>query len=108
MYDLTNVTIFRSNITLDGKGNEASAIDGSFDPFAMFAQNASANASPGGTLRSGHRVAYKMDMGIEEQQEWEEAEMEREVEFKKCHIDPAPFQLVEKTSLLKVIRFKLN
>ena len=55
MYDLTNVTIFRSNITLDGKGNEASAIDGSFDPFAMFAQNASANASPGGTLRSGHR-----------------------------------------------------
>ena len=102
MYDSTNVTIFRSNITLDGKGNEASAVDGSFDPFAMFAQNASANASPGGTLRSGHRVAYKMDMGIEEQQEWEEAEMEREVEFKKCHIDPAPFQLVEKTSLLKV------
>ena len=53
-------------------------------------------------MRSGHRVAYKMDMGIDEQQEWEEQEMEREVDFKKCHIDPAPFQLVEKTSLLKV------
>ena len=83
-------------MTLDGKGNEQ------FDPFSMFAKNNGAMQSPGGTLKSGHRVAYKMDMGIDEQQEWEEQEMEREVDFKKCHIDPAPFQLVEKTSLLKV------
>ncbi len=28
--------------------------------------------------------------------------MEQCVNFDKCHIDPAPFQLVERTSLLKV------
>ncbi|MCL4144075.1 UNVERIFIED_CONTAM: hypothetical protein GTU68_037373, partial [Idotea baltica] len=33
---------------------------------------------------------------------WEEEELEKEVEFAECHIDPAPFQLVERTSLLKV------
>ena len=92
------MTVNRSNTTLDGRGADP------FDPFAMFAKNNGVGMqSPGGTLRSGHRVAYKMDMGIDEQQEWEEQEMEREVDFKKCHIDPAPFQLVEKTSLLKVI-----
>ena len=74
----------------------------------MFAKNGGAPPSPRGTLRSGQRVAYKMDMGIDEQQEWEELEMEREVEFKKCHIDPAPFQLVEKTSLLKVSIFLMR
>ena len=41
-------------------------------------------------------------MSLDEQQEWEEEEMLRRVEFESCHIDPAPFQLVEKTSLLKV------
>ena len=90
-------------MALDGKSNDA----GAFDPFAMFAKNGGATPSPRGTLRSGQRVAYKMDMGIDEQQEWEEQEMEREVEFKKCHIDPAPFQLVEKTSLLKVSIFPI-
>ena len=92
----------RSNITLDGKANDGASTPGSVDPFSMFAKNGRGTPSPGGTLRSGQRVAYKMDMGIDEQQEWEEQEMEKEVEFKKCHIDPAPFQLVEKTSLLKV------
>lgn len=88
-------------MTLDGKGNDVSNT-GSFDPFAMFAGNGGSIASPGGSLRSGHRVAYKMDMGLDEQQDWEEQEMGSEVDFKRCHIDPAPFQLVEKTSLLKV------
>ena len=92
----------RSNATLDGRGNDNGSTSAAFDPFSMFAKNNGTMQSPGGTLRSGHRVAYKMDMGIDEQQEWEEQEMEREVDFKKCHIDPAPFQLVEKTSLLKV------
>ncbi|PSN46228.1 Chloride channel protein 2 [Blattella germanica] len=36
------------------------------------------------------------------QLQWEEEEMNKGVTFDKCHIDPAPFQLVEKTSLLKV------
>ena len=84
-----------------GNGNATSAT-GSFDPFSMFAGNAGVGGSPGGSLRSTHRVAYKMDMGLDEQHEWEEQEMLKEVDFKRCHIDPAPFQLVEKSSLLKV------
>lgn len=41
-------------------------------------------------------------MSPEDQREWEEVEMKQCVNFDKCHIDPAPFQLVERTSLLKV------
>lgn len=41
-------------------------------------------------------------MSPEDQREWEEVEMEQQVDFDRCHIDPAPFQLVERTSLLKV------
>lgn len=43
-----------------------------------------------------------IDMSPEDQREWEEVEMKQCVNFDKCHIDPAPFQLVERTSLLKV------
>lgn len=43
-----------------------------------------------------------IDMSAEDQKHWEESEMEKEVDFSRCHIDPAPFQLVERTSLLKV------
>ena len=46
-------------------------------------------------------------MTLEEQQEWEEREMANQVDFLNCHIDPAPFQLVEKSSLLKV-RYQLS
>ena len=46
-----------------------------------------------------------MDMTLEDQQEWEEQEMANDVDFFKCHIDPAPFQLVEKSSLLKVCNY---
>ncbi|CAH4036690.1 chloride channel protein 2 isoform X1 [Pieris brassicae] len=66
------------------------------------------------------------DMSPEDQKAWEQLEMAREIDFDKmlqiarrrdmnpddteyedetlylCHIDPAPFQLVERTSLLKV------
>lgn len=41
-------------------------------------------------------------MSAEDQKRWEESEMMLEVDFSRCHIDPAPFQLVERTSLLKV------
>ena len=87
---------------LGGGNANATSATGSFDPFSMFAGNAGVGGSPGGSLRSTHRVAYKMDMGLDEQHEWEEQEMLKEVDFKRCHIDPAPFQLVEKSSLLKV------
>ncbi|CAG9861446.1 unnamed protein product [Phyllotreta striolata] len=41
------------------------------------------------------------DMTPEDQKKWEEEQMSMPVEF-VCNIDPAPFQLVERTSLLKV------
>lgn len=41
-------------------------------------------------------------MSPEEQKEWEEGEMLKPVDLQHSHIDPAPFQLVERTSLLKV------
>lgn len=40
-------------------------------------------------------------MSPEDQKTWEEEQMALPVNF-TCHIDPAPFQLVERTSLLKV------
>uniref|UniRef100_A0A8D8PYH0 Chloride channel protein 2 n=1 Tax=Cacopsylla melanoneura TaxID=428564 RepID=A0A8D8PYH0_9HEMI len=43
-----------------------------------------------------------IDMSPEDQKKWEEEEMGQRVSFEQCHIDPAPFQLVERTSLLKV------
>ncbi|CAG9814810.1 unnamed protein product [Phaedon cochleariae] len=42
------------------------------------------------------------DMSTEDQIKWEEEQMKLQVDFSTCHIDPAPFQLVERTSLLKV------
>lgn len=41
-------------------------------------------------------------MSTEDQKKWEEEEMRMHVDFTACHVDPAPFQLVERTSLLKV------
>lgn len=43
-------------------------------------------------------------MSPEDQKLWEAEEMAKEIdlEFARVKIDPAPFQLVEKTSLLKV------
>lgn len=34
--------------------------------------------------------------------EWEEMQLDEQVNFDDCKIDPAPFQLVERTSLHKV------
>lgn len=34
--------------------------------------------------------------------EWEEMQLDEQVDFDNCKIDPAPFQLVERTSLHKV------
>lgn len=43
-----------------------------------------------------------MDMTAEERRQWEDSEMMKPVIFDNLHVDPAPFQLVERTSLLKV------
>ncbi|KAM4627409.1 chloride channel protein 2-like [Polymixia lowei] len=41
------------------------------------------------------------DMTIREIAEWEEQQLDEQVNFNNCKIDPAPFQLVERTSLHK-------
>uniref|UniRef100_A0A8D3B9F6 Chloride channel protein 2 n=1 Tax=Scophthalmus maximus TaxID=52904 RepID=A0A8D3B9F6_SCOMX len=41
------------------------------------------------------------DMTIREITEWEEKQLDEQVNFNNCKIDPAPFQLVERTSLHK-------
>ncbi|XP_015252908.1 PREDICTED: chloride channel protein 2 [Cyprinodon variegatus] len=41
------------------------------------------------------------DMTLREIAEWEEKQLDEQVDFSTCKIDPAPFQLVERTSLHK-------
>lgn len=45
-----------------------------------------------------------IDMSAEDQKTWEMEEMAKPIDLDEAniHIDPAPFQLVEKTSILKV------
>ncbi|CAG0916082.1 unnamed protein product [Notodromas monacha] len=43
-----------------------------------------------------------IDLPPEEQRRWEERELALSVDFSLVSVDPAPFQLVEKTTLLKV------
>ena len=38
-----------------------------------------------------------------QQLQWEKELLQRPVDYSSCQIDPAPFQLIERTSLLKVI-----
>lgn len=40
-------------------------------------------------------------MSPEDQKQWEDEELSRGVSFSDSHIDPSPFQLVGRTSLLK-------
>ncbi|KAK9520462.1 hypothetical protein VZT92_020347 [Zoarces viviparus] len=46
-------------------------------------------------------VDVEDDMTIREIAEWEEHQLDEQVNFSYCKIDPAPFQLVERTSLHK-------
>uniref|UniRef100_A0A6E8V5Q8 Chloride channel protein n=1 Tax=Anopheles coluzzii TaxID=1518534 RepID=A0A6E8V5Q8_ANOCL len=43
-----------------------------------------------------------IDMSPEDQKAWEMEEMAKPIDVGNLHIDPAPFQLVERTSILKV------
>uniref|UniRef100_A0A8C2GJK2 Chloride channel 2c n=1 Tax=Cyprinus carpio TaxID=7962 RepID=A0A8C2GJK2_CYPCA len=49
-------------------------------------------------LRSGNLKTLPLVKSIEE---WEEQQLDKQVTFSRCKIDPAPFQLVEHTSLHK-------
>ncbi|KAK9880654.1 hypothetical protein WA026_011893 [Henosepilachna vigintioctopunctata] len=42
------------------------------------------------------------DMTSSERHKWENIQMASLIDFTNCHVDPAPFQLVQRTSLLKV------
>ena len=73
----------------------------------MFKRSLSSRASSGwdfgdSLLAGGGKRFLRPEMSLEEQREWEREEMEKVVNFTDIHIDPAPFQLVEKSSLLKV------
>ncbi|XP_075233204.1 chloride channel protein 2 isoform X2 [Lycorma delicatula] len=59
-------------------------------------------ASPGPFKKVQLPRERVIDMSPEDQKQWEEEEMSQKVTFEQCVIDPAPFQLVERTSLLKV------
>uniref|UniRef100_A0A8C4D9A0 Chloride channel protein 2 n=1 Tax=Dicentrarchus labrax TaxID=13489 RepID=A0A8C4D9A0_DICLA len=47
------------------------------------------------------RVRISMAVRLSAIAEWEEQQLDEPVDFKNCKIDPAPFQLVEQTSLHK-------
>lgn len=42
------------------------------------------------------------DMTAEERRVWEERQLQQPIDLSECHVDPAPFQLVERTCLMKV------
>lgn len=76
------------------------------DPLSAHMMMMHHHHSPYGTLGSKRPLTagYRLDMTLEEQHLWEEEQMLQVADFSggACQIDPAPFQLVEKTSLLKV------
>lgn len=62
------------------------------------------NDTPNGSIRStaSQRVKQLLEKSRLEQLKWEEEVYNEVVDFSLCPIDPSPFQLVERTSLLKV------
>merc|ERR1719410_654331 len=90
--------------TVSGAGNWRNTVQ---NVQQIFKRTLSSRASSGwdfgeGLLSPGHRKVLRPEMTLEEQREWERQEMDKVVNFTDIHIDPAPFQLVEKSSLLKV------
>ena len=55
-----------------------------------------------GSFKAGFLNVPIADMTVDDVAQWEDEQMREEVDFSSCKIDPAPFQLVEKTSLVKV------
>ncbi|XP_078374298.1 chloride channel protein 2-like isoform X2 [Oculina patagonica] len=59
----------------------------------------------GSLLDDAERIAEASDKDSptgEQQLQWEKELLQKSVDYSNCQIDPAPFQLVERTSLLKV------
>ena len=90
-----------NNKSIPFRSNVSPAEDS--DAVSAFNTQSPTLGSPTGSVKESQKGGgYYMDMSLEDQHEWEEQEMMHDVDFPKCHIDPAPFQLVEKSSLLKV------
>ncbi|XP_015836329.1 chloride channel protein 2 [Tribolium castaneum] len=64
-----------------------------------FTYNPAYEARPKSVKLPNKRVC---DLSPKTQKRWERFQMQKPADFRLCHIDPAPFQLVERTSLLKV------
>ena len=52
-----------------------------------------------------HSIIYLCTLFLSQQIQWERELLQRTIDYSNCQIDPAPFQLVERTSLLKVYPF---
>ena len=76
----------------------------------MFKRPSELSMLRGGSVRSlsGSQFGISVlpnlitNMTMDDVAQWEDEQMKEEVDFSSCKIDPAPFQLVEKTSLVKV------
>ncbi|GBM33280.1 Chloride channel protein 2 [Araneus ventricosus] len=68
------------------------------DPFEKF--ESSVPSTP--VTKRSQQPRILVDMSPEELLAWEEDQLNAVVDFSKCHVDPAPFQLVERTTLIKV------
>ncbi|XP_021693329.1 chloride channel protein 2 [Aedes aegypti] len=79
--------IFRKSGTLQ---------DGNADP------EIGSNSTLGFSKKVQLPKARIIDMSIEEQKIWEQNEMAKSIDIDNLPIDPAPFQLVERTTILKV------
>ena len=55
--------------------------------------------------RDDHSIIYQCSLFLSQQIQWERELLQRTIDYSNCQIDPAPFQLVERTSLLKVYPF---
>uniref|UniRef100_A0AAQ5WZI3 Chloride channel protein n=1 Tax=Amphiprion ocellaris TaxID=80972 RepID=A0AAQ5WZI3_AMPOC len=73
-----------------------------FTPLQKHAQTSPAGPAPPEKRKpKPKRVRISMAVRLSAIAEWEEQQLDEPVDFKNCKIDPAPFQLVEQTSLHK-------
>uniref|UniRef100_A0A8C6LXU7 Chloride voltage-gated channel 2 n=1 Tax=Nothobranchius furzeri TaxID=105023 RepID=A0A8C6LXU7_NOTFU len=76
-----------------------SAISNIETPNSTYLMHPAGPASP--ENRKPKRVRISMAVRLSAVAEWEDQKLDELVDFKNCKIDPAPFQLVEQTSLHK-------
>ncbi|KAH8312287.1 hypothetical protein KR044_010084 [Drosophila immigrans] len=89
---------FSNDVKVKDSPNHSYTLDKIFDEQA---ENETESESEKGNEAPRERV---IDMSPEDQKQWELEEMLKPIDLEKAqiHIDPSPFQLVERTSILKV------